>query len=159
MLIVHFNKWKRPLTKHLPAVLISRSICPTASGYVTNFTGCLGVRKSSYLCHCCPWLNLLFFLFSGIWHNFVLALLGILALVLLPVILLPFYYTGVGVLITEVAEVNNGLLKHSLTRFSDVTLSILCQELFIYRTLFLLKKLLVILSSRANSFVNTLIFF
>jgi S2P endopeptidase len=46
-------------------------------------------------------------LFSGIWHNFVLALLGILALVLLPVILLPFYYTGVGVLITEVAEVNN----------------------------------------------------
>ncbi|GAB1303238.1 Membrane-bound transcription factor site-2 protease [Apodemus speciosus] len=39
-----------------------------------------------------------------IWHNFVLALLGILALVLLPVILLPFYYTGVGVLITEVAE-------------------------------------------------------
>uniref|UniRef100_A0A2K5RC36 Membrane-bound transcription factor site-2 protease n=1 Tax=Cebus imitator TaxID=2715852 RepID=A0A2K5RC36_CEBIM len=41
---------------------------------------------------------------AGIWHNFVLALLGILALVLLPVILLPFYYTGVGVLITEVAE-------------------------------------------------------
>ncbi|KAK2503117.1 hypothetical protein MC885_013191, partial [Smutsia gigantea] len=41
---------------------------------------------------------------DGIWHNFVLALLGILALVLLPVILLPFYYTGVGVLITEVAE-------------------------------------------------------
>ncbi|OBS57225.1 hypothetical protein A6R68_11647, partial [Neotoma lepida] len=36
--------------------------------------------------------------------NFVLALFGILALVLLPVILLPFYYTGVGVLITEVAE-------------------------------------------------------
>ncbi len=41
---------------------------------------------------------------AGIWHNFVLALLGILALVLLPVILLPFYYTCVGVLITEVAE-------------------------------------------------------
>uniref|UniRef100_G3TXM6 Membrane-bound transcription factor site-2 protease n=1 Tax=Loxodonta africana TaxID=9785 RepID=G3TXM6_LOXAF len=41
---------------------------------------------------------------QSIWHNFVLALLGILALVLLPVILLPFYYTGVGVLITEVAE-------------------------------------------------------
>ncbi|EDL96114.1 membrane-bound transcription factor peptidase, site 2, isoform CRA_a [Rattus norvegicus] len=44
---------------------------------------------------------------AGIWHNFVLALLGILALVLLPVILLPFYYTGVGVLITEVAEHTN----------------------------------------------------
>lgn len=41
---------------------------------------------------------------AGIWHNFILALLGILALILLPVILLPFYYTGVGVLITEVAE-------------------------------------------------------
>uniref|UniRef100_A0A8C4MYY4 Membrane-bound transcription factor site-2 protease n=1 Tax=Equus asinus TaxID=9793 RepID=A0A8C4MYY4_EQUAS len=41
---------------------------------------------------------------AGIWHNFILALLGILALLLLPVILLPFYYTGVGVLITEVSE-------------------------------------------------------
>ena len=55
----------------------------------------------------CPWLNLLF---SGIWHNFILALLGILALILLPVILLPFYYTGVGVLITEVAEVNDKIV-------------------------------------------------
>lgn len=60
-----------------------------------------------------PGLAYPFFLFSGIWHNFVLALLGVLALVLLPVILLPFYYTGVGVLITEVAEVNNGLFGHS----------------------------------------------
>ncbi|XP_015442078.1 membrane-bound transcription factor site-2 protease-like isoform X7 [Pteropus alecto] len=41
---------------------------------------------------------------AGIWHNFILALMGILALILLPVILLPFYYTGVGVLVTEVTE-------------------------------------------------------
>ncbi|XP_015993719.1 membrane-bound transcription factor site-2 protease-like isoform X2 [Rousettus aegyptiacus] len=41
---------------------------------------------------------------AGIWHNFILALMGILALILLPVILLPFYYTGIGVLVTELAE-------------------------------------------------------
>ncbi|XP_077003290.1 membrane-bound transcription factor site-2 protease-like [Tamandua tetradactyla] len=41
---------------------------------------------------------------AGIWHNFILALLGILVLALLPLILLPLYYTGVGVLITDVAE-------------------------------------------------------
>lgn len=94
-------------------------------------------------------LTLFFFfpLFSGIWHNFVLALLGILALVLLPVILLPFYYTGVGVLITEVAEVNNeDFVGCSFTRLHGITLAFYVRNIYssfhMQNVQFLLKKLL-----------------
>ncbi|XP_044139893.1 membrane-bound transcription factor site-2 protease [Bufo gargarizans] len=41
---------------------------------------------------------------AGVWHNFILGLLGILILFPLPAILYPFYYTGVGALVTEVVE-------------------------------------------------------
>ncbi|XP_073421942.1 membrane-bound transcription factor site-2 protease isoform X3 [Dendrobates tinctorius] len=41
---------------------------------------------------------------AGVWHNFILGLLGILILFPLPAILYPFYYTGVGALVTEVFE-------------------------------------------------------
>ncbi|KAM9319274.1 membrane-bound transcription factor site-2 protease [Gastrophryne carolinensis] len=41
---------------------------------------------------------------AGVWHNFILAVLGILILFPLPVLLYPFYYTGVGALVTEVLE-------------------------------------------------------
>ncbi|KAE8622528.1 hypothetical protein XENTR_v10005273 [Xenopus tropicalis] len=41
---------------------------------------------------------------AGVWHNFVLGILGILILVPLPALLFPFYYTGVGALVTEVVE-------------------------------------------------------
>lgn len=48
-------------------------------------------------------------LFFRYWHSFI-ATPGHLALILLPVILLPFYYTGVRVLITEIAEVNDKIV-------------------------------------------------
>lgn len=41
---------------------------------------------------------------AGVWHNFILGLLGILILFPLPAILYPFYNTGVGALVTEVLE-------------------------------------------------------
>lgn len=68
-------------------------------------------------------LLIAFFSFTGIWHNFILALMGILALVLLPIILFPFYYTGVGVLITKVAEVNNRLRGAFFIKFDLILAS------------------------------------
>ncbi|CAH2220642.1 membrane-bound transcription factor site-2 protease [Pelobates cultripes] len=41
---------------------------------------------------------------AGVWHNFILGVIGILIIFLLPALLFPFYYTGVGALITEVVE-------------------------------------------------------
>ncbi|OXB63537.1 hypothetical protein ASZ78_006066 [Callipepla squamata] len=41
---------------------------------------------------------------AGVWHNFVLGVVSFMVLFLLPAILFPFYYTGVGALVTEVAE-------------------------------------------------------
>ncbi|XP_028655271.1 membrane-bound transcription factor site-2 protease [Erpetoichthys calabaricus] len=41
---------------------------------------------------------------AGVWHNFILGLAALVFLLLLPVFLLPFYYTGAGALITEVIE-------------------------------------------------------
>nr|DBA34140.1 TPA: hypothetical protein GDO54_001735 [Pyxicephalus adspersus] len=41
---------------------------------------------------------------AGVWHNFILGVLGLLILFLLPLFLYPFYYTGVGALVTEVLE-------------------------------------------------------
>uniref|UniRef100_A0A8C5QPK0 Membrane-bound transcription factor site-2 protease n=1 Tax=Leptobrachium leishanense TaxID=445787 RepID=A0A8C5QPK0_9ANUR len=41
---------------------------------------------------------------AGVWHNFILGVAGILVLFSLPALLFPFYYTGVGALITEVVE-------------------------------------------------------
>ncbi|NWH63235.1 MBTP2 protease, partial [Geococcyx californianus] len=41
---------------------------------------------------------------AGVWHNFVLGVASLMVLLLLPAILFPFYYTGVGALVTEVAE-------------------------------------------------------
>ncbi|NWS38718.1 MBTP2 protease, partial [Probosciger aterrimus] len=41
---------------------------------------------------------------AGVWHNFVLGVASFMVLFLLPAILFPFYYTGVGALVTEVAE-------------------------------------------------------
>ncbi|XP_053313256.1 membrane-bound transcription factor site-2 protease [Spea bombifrons] len=41
---------------------------------------------------------------AGVWHNFILGLVGILILFPLPALLYPFYYTGVGALVTEVVE-------------------------------------------------------
>ncbi|NXJ46916.1 MBTP2 protease, partial [Spizaetus tyrannus] len=41
---------------------------------------------------------------AGVWHNFVLGVASFMGLFLLPAILFPFYYTGVGALVTEVAE-------------------------------------------------------
>lgn len=93
----------------MSSVLTNWSICLTASsGDFPNISECLGVMKYNYPAP--GWTYSFCSLFSGIWHNFILALLGILALILLPVILLPFYYTGVGVLITEVAEVNDKIV-------------------------------------------------
>ncbi|NXD06698.1 MBTP2 protease, partial [Nothocercus nigrocapillus] len=39
-----------------------------------------------------------------VWHNFVLGVASLIVLFLLPAILFPFYYTGVGALVTEVTE-------------------------------------------------------
>ncbi|XP_028935907.1 membrane-bound transcription factor site-2 protease [Ornithorhynchus anatinus] len=41
---------------------------------------------------------------AGVWHNFVLGVVSLAALFLMPVIMFPFYHTGVGALITEVTE-------------------------------------------------------
>ncbi|XP_050792573.1 membrane-bound transcription factor site-2 protease isoform X1 [Gopherus flavomarginatus] len=41
---------------------------------------------------------------AGVWHNFVLGVASLIVLFLLPAILFPFYYTGVGALVTEVTE-------------------------------------------------------
>ncbi|XP_030058114.1 membrane-bound transcription factor site-2 protease [Microcaecilia unicolor] len=41
---------------------------------------------------------------AGIWHNFILGLASVLVLFLLPALLFPFYFTGVGALVTEVIE-------------------------------------------------------
>ncbi|NXS17134.1 MBTP2 protease, partial [Mystacornis crossleyi] len=41
---------------------------------------------------------------AGVWHNFVLGVASFMVLFLLPAILFPFYYTGVGALVTEVTE-------------------------------------------------------
>nr|XP_014353152.1 PREDICTED: membrane-bound transcription factor site-2 protease-like [Latimeria chalumnae] len=41
---------------------------------------------------------------AGVWHNFVLSVGFLAVLFLLPVLLLPFYYTGVGALVTDVIE-------------------------------------------------------
>ncbi|MEE6469272.1 hypothetical protein FKM82_008559 [Ascaphus truei] len=41
---------------------------------------------------------------AGVWHNFILGIVGILILFPLPALLFPFYYTGVGALVTEVLE-------------------------------------------------------
>ncbi|XP_055500695.1 membrane-bound transcription factor site-2 protease isoform X2 [Leucoraja erinacea] len=41
---------------------------------------------------------------AGVWHNFVLAVMALLVLYLLPLFLFPLYYTGIGPLVTEVAE-------------------------------------------------------
>ncbi|XP_075052666.1 membrane-bound transcription factor site-2 protease [Mixophyes fleayi] len=41
---------------------------------------------------------------AGVWHNFILSLVGLLILFPLPALLYPFYYTGVGALVTEVLE-------------------------------------------------------
>lgn len=46
-----------------------------------------------------------FAFFLGVWHNFVLGVVSFMVLFLLPAILFPFYYTGVGALVTEVTEV------------------------------------------------------
>jgi hypothetical protein len=58
--------------------------------------------------------------------------LGILALVLLPVILLPFYYTGVGVLITEVAEVSKGLFGTFFYQMSGTFIKILLHRMLVF---------------------------
>ena len=44
---------------------------------------------------------------AGVWHNFVLAMGAGLGLVLLPHLLLPFYRTGTGILVTSVSKVHN----------------------------------------------------
>ncbi|MBN3294688.1 MBTP2 protease, partial [Polypterus senegalus] len=41
---------------------------------------------------------------AGVWHNFILGLAALVSLLVLPLFLLPFYYTGAGALITEVIE-------------------------------------------------------
>uniref|UniRef100_A0A8C9F1U9 Membrane-bound transcription factor site-2 protease n=1 Tax=Pavo cristatus TaxID=9049 RepID=A0A8C9F1U9_PAVCR len=41
---------------------------------------------------------------AGVWHNFVLGVVSFMVLFLLPAFLFPFYYTGVGALVTEVSE-------------------------------------------------------
>ncbi|KFP25098.1 Membrane-bound transcription factor site-2 protease, partial [Colius striatus] len=41
---------------------------------------------------------------AGVWHNFVLGVASFMGLFLLPAILFPFYSTGLGALVTEVAE-------------------------------------------------------
>lgn len=43
--------------------------------------------------------------FAGVWHNFVLGVVGLVFLFFLPAILYPFYYTGAGALVTEVTQV------------------------------------------------------
>uniref|UniRef100_A0A674K0A4 Membrane-bound transcription factor site-2 protease n=1 Tax=Terrapene triunguis TaxID=2587831 RepID=A0A674K0A4_9SAUR len=58
----------------------------------------------SYLCQCFLKRLIFFILFVGVWHNFVLGVASLIVLFLLPAILFPFYYTGVGALVTEVTE-------------------------------------------------------
>uniref|UniRef100_A0A9R1SFD0 Membrane-bound transcription factor site-2 protease n=2 Tax=Cyprinus carpio TaxID=7962 RepID=A0A9R1SFD0_CYPCA len=41
---------------------------------------------------------------AGVWHNFMLCVVALSFLLLLPIILFPFYYTGAGALVTEVVE-------------------------------------------------------
>ncbi|XP_053562350.1 membrane-bound transcription factor site-2 protease [Bombina bombina] len=41
---------------------------------------------------------------AGVWHNFILGVVGILILFPLPALLYPFYYTGAGALVTDVLE-------------------------------------------------------
>lgn len=55
------------------------------------------------------YLETFFLFFLGVWHNFVLGVASFMVLFLLPAILFPFYYTGVGALVTEVTEVRKVL--------------------------------------------------
>ncbi|XP_062377534.1 membrane-bound transcription factor site-2 protease isoform X2 [Sardina pilchardus] len=41
---------------------------------------------------------------AGVWHNFMLCVAALCFLLLLPLLLFPLYYTGVGALVTEVVE-------------------------------------------------------
>ncbi|KAL6462704.1 hypothetical protein MHYP_G00291260 [Metynnis hypsauchen] len=41
---------------------------------------------------------------AGVWHNFMLCVAAVCFLLLLPLLLFPFYYTGAGALVTEVVE-------------------------------------------------------
>ncbi|XP_076868800.1 membrane-bound transcription factor site-2 protease [Brachyhypopomus gauderio] len=41
---------------------------------------------------------------AGVWHNFILCVVAVCFLFLLPLLLFPFYYTGVGALVTDVVE-------------------------------------------------------
>ncbi|XP_026851360.2 membrane-bound transcription factor site-2 protease [Electrophorus electricus] len=41
---------------------------------------------------------------AGVWHNFVLCVAVVCLLLLLPLLLFPFYYTGAGALVTDVVE-------------------------------------------------------
>ncbi|WAR08846.1 MBTP2-like protein, partial [Mya arenaria] len=41
---------------------------------------------------------------AGVWHNFIIVLIGILVLFMYPWFLMPFYSTGYGVVITQVSE-------------------------------------------------------
>ena len=46
---------------------------------------------------------------AGVWHNFVIVVAAILALLILPFLLAPFYKTGDSVVITSVLKVSNFL--------------------------------------------------
>ncbi|XP_078001511.1 membrane-bound transcription factor site-2 protease-like [Glandiceps talaboti] len=41
---------------------------------------------------------------AGVWHNFIIVIVGIFILTYLPIILLPFYTTGYGAIVTRVTE-------------------------------------------------------
>ncbi|XP_040194184.1 membrane-bound transcription factor site-2 protease [Rana temporaria] len=66
---------------------------------------------------------------AGVWHNFILGVLGLLILFPLPVFLYPFYYTGVGALVTEVLEDSpasgsRGLfIRDIITQVQDCTIT------------------------------------
>lgn len=57
---------------------------------------CGSVRFSVVLCR------------AGVWHNFMLCVAAVCFLLLLPLLLFPFYSTGAGALVTEVVEVREG---------------------------------------------------
>uniref|UniRef100_A0A8C3RSP5 Membrane-bound transcription factor site-2 protease n=1 Tax=Chelydra serpentina TaxID=8475 RepID=A0A8C3RSP5_CHESE len=95
------------LTYFFTAILISGVIHEVGHGVAAIRMFLFVFEKHffvSYLCQCFLGRLIFFILFVGVWHNFVLGVASLIVLFLLPAILFPFYYTGVGALVTEVTE-------------------------------------------------------
>lgn len=105
---------------------------------------------------------------AGVWHNFIIVLLALLALVLLPMALIPFYTTGNSVVVSYIVQVSTipwEILKLSLSNANPsfcfpYEFLLICKEsavIFIF--FFLTASTLLFLSVAKCAWVFSLFFF